>query len=80
VQAIYNAGSAGKCNNIDSWLAHWFGPNYQTDPNAAPTADPDNDGLSNLQEYEQGRNPRRAGTVADSSGLINLQVYTPLGQ
>jgi len=76
VLAIYNASAAGKCNTPGAWLEQYFGANYRTDPNAALNADPDADGLTNLQEYLQGRNPIVAGTVSDTSGLINLQVYT----
>jgi len=40
---------------------------------------PDSDGdlVNDSTEYIQGRNPRVAGTVPDTSGSINLQVYTP---
>jgi hypothetical protein len=41
-------------------------------------ADSDGDGLSDYLEVIQGRNPLVAGTVADTNGLINLKVYTPL--
>ena len=57
VQALYNAGSAGKCNIPGAWLAQYFGPNYRTDPSAAINADPDGDGLTNLQEYNLGTDP-----------------------
>jgi len=40
-----------------SWLEEYFGTNYQNNTNAAPDADPNNDGLSNLQEYQLGNNP-----------------------
>ena len=75
VQAIYNAGAAGKCNIPGAWLEQYFGSGYQTNPDASLNGDPDNDGLTNLQEYQQGRNPTTGGTVPDS-GAINLQVYT----
>jgi hypothetical protein len=40
--------------------------------------DPDNDGVSNLTEYRQGRNPRVPNSMPDSGDLIHLQVYTPM--
>ena len=45
-----------------------------TDDNAA---DPDNDGVANLIEFLQGRSPC-AGAVPDTTGLVNLEVWTPL--
>jgi hypothetical protein len=77
VQAVYNAGGAGKWNIPGSWLEQYFGSNYRTDPAAALSADPDTDGLTNLQEYLQGRNPTISGTVPDSTGAVSLHVYTP---
>lgn len=40
----------------DAWQIQYFGS--ITDPNAAPTADPDGDGMTNLQEYLAGTDPR----------------------
>jgi len=40
--------------------------------------DTDGDGTNDYLEYVQGRNPRIAGTISDTNGIINLQVYTPL--
>jgi hypothetical protein len=60
VQALYNAGSVGKCPTIPtSWLIHYFGTNYQNEPYAAVTADADGDGVSNLQEYLGGTDPNK---------------------
>ncbi len=42
------------------------------------TADTDGDGVSDYLEILQGRNPRIAGSIADTNNLINLRVYTPL--
>ena len=36
------------------------------------------DGISDLTAYLQGRNPRVPGSVPDTNGVVNLQVYTPL--
>jgi predicted outer membrane repeat protein len=38
------------------------------------SGDPDSDGVSNLTEYLQGRNPA-AGAVADSGGVVDLEVF-----
>ena len=57
VAALYKAGSAGKCNIPGAWLAQYFGPNYATNPDAAINADPDGDGLTNIQEYQMGTDP-----------------------
>jgi alpha-tubulin suppressor-like RCC1 family protein len=48
-----------------SWLEQYFGADYQSNTNAAPGADPDHDGLSNLQEYQLGTNPTNADTDGD---------------
>src|SRR5438132_13851168 len=41
-------------------------------------ADTDGDGVSDYLEFLQGRNPRVAGSIADTNNVINLRVYTPL--
>jgi hypothetical protein len=40
-------------------------------------ADPDHDGVDNLTEYYQGRDPTKSA-VADAGGLVCLHVFTPL--
>ena len=42
------------------------------------SSDTDGDGVNDFMEYLQGRNPRVANIFADTNGVINLQVYTPL--
>jgi hypothetical protein len=71
IQAIYEAGVAGKCNIPASWLAHYFGPNYQNSPYAGVTADADGDGVSNLQEYLGGTDPNK---IAFSTLFDTLRV------
>ncbi len=61
-----------------NWLAQYFGANYRTNASAGLFADPDGDGVLNWQEYVRGQNPVLAGTVADTSNQIKVQVYTPL--
>ena len=55
-----------------SWEIEYFGHT-----GVAPGAGPTGDGLSNFQEYVLGGNPKRAA-VPDTTGTINLQVFTPL--
>ena len=55
----------------DAWELQYFGNLHQ-----GPTDDPDGDGVNNLQEYLQGRNPT-LGAEADNGG-VNLRIYTPL--
>jgi hypothetical protein len=56
----------------DGWEVRYFGSTGQN-----PAGDPDGDGVSNLQEYLLGRNPR-AGAVPDSGGVVRLTTFTPL--
>jgi hypothetical protein len=77
ISAIYSAGCAGKCkldtdaDGLTDLQESFLG----TDKN---NADTDGDGVSDYIEYVQGRNPRVAGTVADTNNVIRLQIYTPL--
>ena len=48
---------------------------YHTKPGVPDT---DGDGVNDGSEVIQGRNPLIAGTVADSTGEIGLNVFTPL--
>ena len=40
--------------------------------------DSNGDGIGDGIAVLQGRNPRAPGSVPDTNGVINLQVYTPL--
>jgi probable HAF family extracellular repeat protein len=51
-----------------SWLIQYFGADYQDNPDAAPTADPDHDGLSNWQEYLAGTNPTNPASAGNGLG------------
>ena len=55
----------------DTWEIQYFG-HLGVDP----SADPDGDGLTNLEEYQLGRNPTK-GTVSDANGAVNLRLYRP---
>ena len=58
---------------LDAWEMQYFGNLSQ-----GPNTDYDGDGVSNLIEFLQGRNPKVAGTTADTGGITGLTVYTPL--
>jgi hypothetical protein len=49
---------------------------YWSDLTKTSSADLDNDGVSNLIEYRQGRNPTK-GAISDVGGAVNLSVYSP---
>jgi hypothetical protein len=51
------SGSAQPIIIPATWLANHFGSGYLGNPSAAPNADPDGDGLSNLREYLMGTDP-----------------------
>ncbi len=55
------------------WETEYFGHT-----GVSPGADPDNDGLSNLQEYIMGGNPNRAAVLDTGGTILGLQVFTPL--
>jgi len=52
----------------DSWQYQYFGSNYLSGGIYRPGGDLDGDGLSNLQEYQSGRNP----TIPDYSLILNI--------
>jgi hypothetical protein len=56
----------------DNWEIQYFGNLNQT-----ATGDPDGDGINNLQEYQQGRNPTKSA-LTDPGDFVNLKVHTPL--
>jgi hypothetical protein len=55
----------------DAWEIQYFG-HKGVDPNA----DSDGDGLTNLQEYQLGRNPTK-GAVADTNSAVRIQLFLP---
>jgi len=57
-------------------LADWWELQYFGNLNQTAGGDPDGDGISNLQEYQQGRNPTVNALLDDAA--INLKVFTPL--
>jgi len=75
ISAIYSAGCAGKCKN---YVSGDLFTDLQNLFLGLTSSDADSDSVPNGTEFFQGRNPKIAGTVADTNNLINLQVYTPL--
>ena len=58
-----------------SWLEQYFGTNYLSNPDAGPDADPNGDGLSNLQDYQLGINPTNVCTYADGVPALRLGYW-----
>jgi hypothetical protein len=57
----------------DWWENQYFG----NTTSQSGGGDADGDGVNNLTEYQQGRDPTK-GAQADSGGAVNLAVYTVL--
>jgi hypothetical protein len=64
------SGSSWGDDISDAWRIRWFGS--VSDPNSGPTADPDKDGRTNLQEFQAGTNP------VDLRSFLGLAT-TPFG-
>jgi len=58
-------------------LPDWWELQYFGNLSQGANDDPDGDGVTNLQEYQQGRNPTKSA-LADSGDFVNLKVHTPL--
>ena len=58
-------------------LADWWELQYFGNLNQTASGDPDGDGITNLQEYQQGRNPTK-NALPDANGAVDLKIYTPL--
>jgi sugar lactone lactonase YvrE len=54
---VSQVASATYTNAFNAWLGQYFGQNFATNAQAAPTADPDGDGSNNYQEFLDGTNP-----------------------
>jgi hypothetical protein len=79
LKAIFNfsiGGAGGSDSDADglpdSWEILYFGNISQN-----ASGDPDGDGVTNLVEYLQGRNPTK-GALADTTGALNFNLFTPL--
>jgi hypothetical protein len=69
--------TVGPSDSDADGLPDWWELQYFGNLDQGAGGDPDGDGISNLQEFRQGRNPAKGG-VADIGNVINLKVYTPL--
>lgn len=58
-------------------LPDWWELQYFGNLSQVATGDPDADGVTNLQEYQQGRNPTKSALV-DDGVFVNLKLHTPL--
>jgi hypothetical protein len=79
VNGISSNGLVFTVAEIDSdadGLADWWELQYFGNLNQTAAGDPDGDGSSNLQEYQQGRNPTVNALFDDAA--VNLKVFTPL--
>jgi hypothetical protein len=56
----------------DTWKAQYFGPNWASDPKSCADADPDGDGVTNLEEYQDGTDPTNA-----ASHFLKLSIGSP---
>ena len=59
-----------------AWRIQYFGTNYLTDPRVGADADPDGDGMTNLQEYQAGTDPTNAASVLRITSLRFMPVIT----
>ena len=71
VQALYNAGGAGKCGSLGAWLQYYFGPDCWNEPYATAYADADGDGTNNFQAYLVQTDPNK---IRFSLSVTNLYV------
>lgn len=69
--------SVGEVDSDADGLPDWWELQYFGNLSQSGSGDPDNDGLTNLQEYQQGRNPTKNAQADDGTG-VNLRVHTPL--
>jgi hypothetical protein len=58
-------------------LPDWWEMLYFGNLNQGTNDDPDGDGITNLQEYLEGRNPTKSA-LSDDGDFVNLKVHTPL--
>jgi hypothetical protein len=69
--------TVGDVDSDADGLPDWWEQQYFGNLSHNGTEDADGDGLTNLQEYQQGRNPTVNAQPDDGTG-VNLKVYTPL--
>jgi len=69
--------TVGDIDSDGDGLPDWWELQYFGNLNQGANDDPDGDGVTNLQEYQQGRNPTKSA-LADDGDFVNLKVHTPL--
>jgi hypothetical protein len=69
--------TVGDVDSDGDGLPDWWEMLYLGNLNQGANDDPDGDGITNLQEYQQGRNPTKSA-LADDGDFVNLKVHTPL--
>lgn len=71
-QTIAVSGTVSAASPFDSWAGGYgLDPSATTGPNAgAPTADPDNDGFANSQEFAFGTNPTTGNGALVSASMV----------
>jgi hypothetical protein len=85
VQALYNAGGAGKCGSLGSWLQYYFGPDCWNQWWATASANADDQYGSNFEDYLVGRDPNRILFRASfpndhvSASAVNASVVVQAG-
>jgi hypothetical protein len=78
VQALYNAGEAGKCNSLGYWLEYYFGTNCWNQTYAAAGTDADGDGVLNIQEYWNHTDPNKIQFSLDVTNEYVTTTTVPL--
>jgi Big-like domain-containing protein/IPT/TIG domain-containing protein/carboxypeptidase family protein/beta-propeller repeat-containing protein len=69
--------TVGDVDSDGDGLPDWWELQYFGNLSQGANDDPDGDGRTNLQEYQQGRNPTKSA-LSDDGDFVNLKVHTPL--
>jgi len=69
--------TVGDIDSDGDGLPDWWEMQYFGNLAQGANDDPDGDARTNLQEYQQGRNPTKSA-LADDGDFVNLKVHTPL--
>jgi hypothetical protein len=69
--------SVGDVDSDSDGLPDWWEIQYFGNLSQTASGNPDGDSLTNLQEFQQGRNPTKNALADDGTG-VNLRLHTPL--